>query len=75
MARLSEFVFCLAVVAARPQLPHLCVPSLHWPLGSVCADNSGRNAYSTSLLLRAAGGVGCNLVCLLLPPYLQRALD
>lgn len=61
-------VFCLAMVAARPQLPHLCVLSLPLSLGSasVCADDSGQNVESTTLILRAAECVHCFLT--FLPP-------
>lgn len=65
------FVFCLAMVVARPQLPHLCVLSLSLSLGSatVCAGDSGRNVDFSLLVLRAAECVHCFLTpSLLLSP-------
>lgn len=51
VARIHGFVLYLAMVAARPQLPHLYVPSLSLSLGPIYGDHSGRNAYFTSVLL------------------------
>lgn len=54
---------CFPVIAAaRPHLPHLCVPSLPLSLGlaTVCAGYSGRNVDSTPLLLRATEYVRCS---------------
>lgn len=47
-------LFCLAVAAARQPHPHIYTPSLPRSLGAdkVCADLSGRDASSTSLLSR-----------------------
>lgn len=46
VARLRDFVFCWEMVAAGPQLWHLCVPPLPLSMGSVVlyADHSGRKA-------------------------------
>lgn len=67
MAKICDFVFCLAMTAAKTQLSHFNIQSLSQSLGSVTlhADHSGRNAKGYQ-----------ELTCILIPrPLLRPAVS